>query len=54
MKKTSPKMLMHLLGGFFIGVVLSVGGMLVVLGYKQVFKPSEYAELYEKYSAEAK
>ncbi len=48
-KKTSPKLLLHLIGGFIFGIVICVGGMLVILGYKQVFKPEEYNAIYEKY-----
>ncbi len=48
-KKTSPKLLLHLIGGFIFGIVISVGGMLVILGYKQVFKPEEYEAIYDKY-----
>ncbi|MCI5776097.1 MAG: Wzz/FepE/Etk N-terminal domain-containing protein [Bacteroidales bacterium] len=48
-KKTSPKLLVHLLGGFFVGFVCSIGGLLLVLGYKQVFKPREFKVIYDKY-----
>ena len=48
-KKSSPKILIHLIGGFVIGFVLSIGGLLVILGYKQVFKPNEFKEIYDKY-----
>lgn len=48
-KKSSPKLLIHLLGGFFIGFIISVGGLLLILGYKQVFQPAQYREIYDKY-----
>ena len=37
------------LGGFFVGFVCSIGGLLLVLGYKQVFKPREFKVIYDKY-----
>lgn len=48
-KKSSPKMLIHIIGGFVIGFVLSIGGLLVILGYKQVFQPRKFKETYDKY-----
>lgn len=51
-KKSSPKMLLHLFGGFFVGMIFSVGGLLVWLGYKQVFAPREFKVIYDKYRVE--
>lgn len=49
LKKSAPKGSLHILAGIVIGILLSVGGMLVVLGYKQVFDPESYNAIYDKY-----
>lgn len=48
-KKSSPKLLICLVAGVVLGFVFSIGGILVVLGYKQVFRPREFANIYEAY-----
>jgi len=48
-KKSSPKLLLHLIGGFMIGFIISVGGYLLILGYKQVFQPAQFKEIHDKY-----
>ena len=48
-KKSSPKLLLHLIGGIMVGFVVSVGGLLLVLGYKQVFMPKEFKKIYDEY-----
>lgn len=48
-KKSSPKFMLHFFGGLFAGLIVSVGWMLVALGYKQVFAPREFKVIYDKY-----
>lgn len=52
MKKTSPRLSHHLVGGAIAGFVFAVAAFLVILGYKQVFKPAEFAKIYDQYSKE--
>ncbi len=48
-KKSSPKLLLHLLGGGILGGILAVGFILIRLGFWQVFNVQKYKEVYEKY-----
>ncbi len=48
-KKSRPKLLLHLVGGGLLGGILAVGGLLVYLAYLQAFKPSLYSEERKKY-----
>lgn len=52
LKKSSPRMSYHLVGGVILGGVVAVGYLLVVLGFKQVFKPKEFEEIYAQYAEE--
>lgn len=51
-KKTSPRLSYHLIGGAIAGFVFAVGAILVILGFKQVFKPAEFAMIYDQYKEE--
>lgn len=51
-KKTSPRLSYHLVGGIIAGFVFAVGALLVILGFKQVFKPAEFAKIYDQYKEE--
>ncbi len=48
-KKSSPKFLHHAIGGVIVGMVIAIGWLLLSLGYKQVFAPEAYKEIYDKY-----
>lgn len=52
LKKTSPRMSLHLIGGVILGGVVAIGWLLLVLGFKQVFKPKEFEEVYRQYAEE--
>lgn len=49
-KKTSPRMSLHLIGGVILGGVVAVGWLLLVLGFKQVFRPKEFEKVYQQYA----
>lgn len=52
LKKTSPRMSLHLIGGVVVGGVVAIGWLLLVLGFKQVFRPKEFNQIYQQYAAE--
>lgn len=54
MKKTSPRLSYHLIGGAICGMVFAIGALLVILGYKQVFKPEEFERVYDQYADNVK
>ena len=49
LKKDSPKLMLHILGGLFMGGLLSIGWLIVRVGYLQAFKLAEYKKLYKEY-----
>lgn len=51
-KKTSPKLMWHLIGGVVGGGVVAIGWLLLQLGYLQVFKPKEFKRVYTEYQRE--
>lgn len=48
-EKYSPKMKLHIVAGFALGIVFSIGWLLLQLGYWQVFNPEKVRRLQEQY-----
>lgn len=49
-KKDSPSLKTHLFVGVFLGLLFSIGWLVVKLYYYQMFAPAKYVELNEKYN----
>ena len=47
-KKDSPKLLLHIVSGILLGTVLSIGWLLLQLGYWQVFDEEKFRAIKEK------
>lgn len=48
-KKSSPKLLLHIIGSVFLGMFLSIGWLLMRLAWFQFFEPEKYTALLEEY-----